>query len=156
MNFQITDNIRIKAEYYETRYSWGHKAWLYFDGQEVDYKKITYYNRTWESYQFQSIVHNLIDKSCSIAKDKKQEYKAIADEIGSGKVRKDLKNIGMIAKLGSIFGATQKESNDWKTRMLIAGLADKGLIMPEDWDTLGEDEKERRLDAVIAHLAKKD
>jgi len=48
-----------------------------------------------------------------------------------------------------MFGKTQKESNDWKARMLKAGLENKGLIMPEDWDTLSENDKEARLNAVI-------
>lgn len=64
-----------------------------------------------------------------------------------------LRAIGMVAKLGGIFHAgDQKATNDWKTRMLKAGLENKGLIMPDDWETLGEDEKERRLDGAIAQL----
>lgn len=55
-----------------------------------------------------------------------------------------------IAKLGEFMGATsQKSSSDWKARMLKAGLASRGLIMPDNWDELPEDEKQRRLDAVI-------
>jgi hypothetical protein len=37
--------------------------------------------------------------------------------------------------------------------MIKAGLGE-GIMMPEDWDTLSEDEKEKRLDAVIGHLQK--
>jgi hypothetical protein len=33
--------------------------------------------------------------------------------------------------------------------MLKAGLSNKGLIMPEDWNELSEDEKEKRLNKVI-------
>jgi hypothetical protein len=38
--------------------------------------------------------------------------------------------------------------------MLKAGLGNAGLEIPADWDTLSEDEKTRRLDAVIAELHK--
>jgi hypothetical protein len=38
--------------------------------------------------------------------------------------------------------------------MLKAGLEGRGLIMPDDWDDLSEDEKNRRLDGVIATLNK--
>jgi hypothetical protein len=55
----------------------------------------------------------------------------------------------MVAKMGEIFGQTEKEKNDWKARMLKAGLGGKGLEMPDDWDTLTEKEKKRRLDMVI-------
>ena len=64
-----------------------------------------------------------------------------------------LKTVAMVASLGSIFGSNPKEANDWKARMLKAGLEGRGLIMPEDWDTLDESEKTRRLDGAIAQLS---
>jgi len=64
-----------------------------------------------------------------------------------------LKTTAMVMAMGNIFGKNQKEKNDWKTRMLKAGLENKGLIMPEDWDELDEDEKEKRLSRVIGCLA---
>lgn len=42
------------GQYWETRYSWGHNAYLLIDGCEVARDKVRYYNRTWESYRFQS------------------------------------------------------------------------------------------------------
>lgn len=63
-----------------------------------------------------------------------------------------LQAIAMVAMLGNIFGTTQKESNDWKTRMLKAGLQDKGLTMPDDWEELSEDEKQKRLDNAIGAI----
>ena len=35
---------------------------------------------------------------------------------------KDLRMIAGVAKLGDVFGTTPKEKNDWKARMLKAGL----------------------------------
>ena len=63
-----------------------------------------------------------------------------------------LKTIAMVAKMGEIFGTNQKEKNDWKVRMIKAGLENKGLIMPEDWNTLSENEKEKRLNRAIEQL----
>ena len=60
-----------------------------------------------------------------------------------------LRSIAMVAAFGEIFGTTKKEKNDWKARMLKAGLGGRGLSMPEDWDTLTEEEKERRLNGAI-------
>jgi hypothetical protein len=54
-----------------------------------------------------------------------------------------------IAKLGDLFCDNQKDKNDWKARMLKAGFENKGLQMPDDWNTLDEDEKQRRLDGVL-------
>ena len=64
-----------------------------------------------------------------------------------------LKSVAMVALMGNIIHAgDQKAANDWKARMLKAGLENQGLIMPDDWDQLPEDEKTRRLDAVIGEL----
>jgi hypothetical protein len=65
------------------------------------------------------------------------------------------KTVAMVSQLGEIFGKTEKEKNDWKTRMLKAGLEGRGLQMPEDWETLSEAEKKKRLDAVIGVLKEK-
>ena len=56
----------------------------------------------------------------------------------------------MVAMLGDLMTDTKKESNDWKLRMIKAGLGSKGLSVPEDWDQLTEEEKETRLNKVIA------
>ena len=64
-----------------------------------------------------------------------------------------LKNIAMVAKMGDILCEGKKEKNDWKARMIKAGLENRGLIMPDDWDSLSEDEKERRLNGAIKELA---
>jgi hypothetical protein len=56
--------------------------------------------------------------------------------------------VGMVARMGAVFCDNQKDQNDWKARMLKAGLGE-GLIMPEDWGALSEDEKERRLNNAI-------
>ena len=55
----------------------------------------------------------------------------------------------MIAKLGDLFCQDKKEKNDWKKRMLMAGLENRGLSMPDDWNELSEDEKESRLNKVM-------
>jgi hypothetical protein len=62
---------------------------------------------------------------------------------------------GMVAKLGDVFGQTPKEKNDWKARMIKAGLGGQGLEMPEDWNTLSEETKEVRLNKVIGFISAK-
>ena len=61
--FEINENITVSCEYYETRNNWGHKAWLFRDGLEIAKAKITYYNRTWEKYQYQSVLVKVLEKS---------------------------------------------------------------------------------------------
>lgn len=64
-----------------------------------------------------------------------------------------LKTVAMVAALASVFTTTRKESNDWKARMMKAGLEGRGLIMPDNWTQLSEEEKERRLDGALAAIA---
>lgn len=75
-----------------------------------------------------------------------------AKKIDKSNERNNLKSVAMVMAMGNIFGKSQKESNDWKARMLKAGLEGRGLIMPEDWNSLDESEKERRLNGVIETL----
>lgn len=151
--FQITKHLRVKAESYETRYSWGHKAWLYLNEQEIAYSKITYYNRTWESWTFESVITSLYNKAKKqnlLSKHHLRLFKKMLDNQGKveqKRVNDQFKSVAMIASLGAIFGKDQKESNDWKQRMLEAGIP--GLSIPSDWDELSEDEKQIRLDQVI-------
>ena len=60
--------------------------------------------------------------------------------------------VAMVAKMGELLTDTQTQANDWKKRMLKAGIS--GLIMPDDWDNLSEDEKTTRLDKVIKEMGK--
>lgn len=53
---------KIVAYSYETRNSWGHKAELINNNNYTLNKyKITYYNRTWETYQYQSVIKSVLD-----------------------------------------------------------------------------------------------
>lgn len=48
---------KIVAYLYDTRSSWGHKAELIENNNyTLNTYKIRYYNRTWESYQYQSVI----------------------------------------------------------------------------------------------------
>lgn len=64
-----------------------------------------------------------------------------------------LKSVAMVAKLGALLCPSQKEQNDWKVRMMQAGLDNRGLNMPENWDQLGEDEKTKRLNGALSAIS---
>lgn len=151
--FKLTPRISVTAWTYETRYSWGHKADLYADGQQIAHDKIVYYNRTWEAYTYQSILQSIIELGGSYISER--ELKACKRKIEQRPEQPDpfLKTVANIAKMGEVLaGGSKKETNDWKARMLKAGLEGRGLIMPEDWDTLTEEEKETRLNQAIKAL----
>lgn len=156
--FKINDKVQIVCEWKKTRIAFKHVSTLIVNGREVDSTKICYQNRTWEQYEFQSVIHKLLEKTNVITKEEKELARKKFDGTdgydGEG-CRGDLaglKSVAIVAALGDIFGKTQKESNDWKARMLKAGLGDKGLSMPDDWDALDEATKEARLNGAIAQL----
>jgi len=151
--FKISDRITIIARYWDARDGFNHFATLYVDGVEKETTKIHYINRTWELYEFQSVMKQLVDKTTALS-DTEKEYARKWLE-GDRTDWSYFKAVGMIAQLGEAFGKTEKEKNEWKARMLKAGLKSKGLEMPSDWGTLSEKEKKRRLDMVIQTLQEK-
>lgn len=149
--FTINEKIQIVCDWHKTRNAFKHTATLIINGNDIETVKICYRNRTWERFEFESVLEKLIDETESLSADEKKassEYvKNYRNESNS-----ELKTIAAVATMGEVFGKTQKEKNDWKTRMIKAGLEHKGLIMPDDWDSLDEDTKEKRLNSVLVVL----
>jgi hypothetical protein len=152
--FRISENITIFARSEKTRNGFRHIAEYYRNGGLVESRSVSYLNRTWESYEYETAISMLLDKMIKNKQINPQDKPKIM-AITSGKAKADLDSrfgtISAIAQMGEIFGQTKKESNDWKARMIKAGLG-SGISMPEDWDTLSEYEKEKRLNKVIAEL----
>ena len=151
--FKISNTIEVVCRSEKTRYGFRHLAILLKNHLEVDKAKCCYYNRTWESYEYESVLKRLAEKTKVLTDNEKTLFEAVIKD--PQRVEDDLaplKNIANVMALGNIFAENQKEKNDWKARMLKAGLDGRGLIMPEDWDTLDENEKTKRLDGVIGML----
>ena len=62
-----------------------------------------------------------------------------------------LRTVGVVAMMGDIFGQTIEQKNAWKKRMLKAGIGE-ALDFPDDFDSLPEEEKARRLDGAIQQI----
>ena len=54
--------------------------------------------------------------------------------------------LGMVSALGDIMTDNKKESNKWKERFI---MKQEGIIKPDNWNELTEQEKEKRLNGVI-------
>ena len=52
----------IVNEYWETSRAWGHKSTLIAPWGEVESRKVTYLNRTWEYYRYQSCMSGLLKR----------------------------------------------------------------------------------------------
>lgn len=140
-DFELDNQYRITCWTYETRYSWGHYAELYQNGSRIDDTKYTYYNRTWESYTYQSIIHGLIDKA-----KLPETYRKIADAIGQGNTDKELARLRLVAVTAGIIGTPDTQL---KTLITVTGGA---ITKPDDWDALTEEQKKERLDKAIEVL----
>ena len=68
---------KIVAYTYETSSSWGHKAELIRNNDyTLNTYKIRYYNRTWECYQYQSVIKSVLNDYIDyLIKDYINDYK---------------------------------------------------------------------------------
>ena len=152
--FRINDKLQIVCDWQKTRNGFKHTAKLkgpYFN--TISETKVCYLNRTWESFEFETVIEKLLSFNTDIIpkqtitkflKRQKGEYKK--------QTKSMFNSVAGIAKIGEILCNDQKETNDWKKRMLLAGLP--GLGIPANWNTLTESEKENRLNNVINELNK--
>jgi hypothetical protein len=159
--FKIGNGIEIVCRSERTRNGFRHLATLLINGVEKENGKCCYINRTWERYEFQSVLYNVVEKAFKNKIISGQEKSVCDAFIEDGKqakeeLEKEFGTISTIASLGNVFCNTEKEKNDWKLRMLKAGLEKQGLDIPNDWDTLSEKEKTRRLDNVIGFMQQKE
>lgn len=145
------DTFQIICESQDTRYGFRHLATLMIKGREAEYAKACYYNRTWEKFCYQSVIQELLEKTRALTPD---ERKLAVEYIKnySEQTPAIFKSIKIITAIGEVLGKDQKERNDFMARIMKAGLEKRGLIMPDNWDTLSENEKERRLNGATSCL----
>ena len=147
--FEITPELHVVCHTEDTRYGFRHLARISSSGDQA---KVCYYNRTWEAWTYQSVIRTLADKAVHITPEERQAIRDYAANDRRTEVDHFMNSVAMVASLGSLMTNTPAESNDWKLRMIKAGLENRGLDIPADWDTLTEEEKTRRLDGAISVL----
>lgn len=145
--FKLSKEYEVICRSEKTRYGFRHIAVLMQHGNEISRAKKCYYNRTWESYEFQSVLHDVIH-DYFVEKRAKRYIK----KVDGAPKESPFKAVQMACALGSLLCADGKEKNDFKKRML--GTV-HGIQFPEDFDTLPEEERQRRLDGAIAIMDKK-
>lgn len=125
-----------------TRSGFNHVATLYVDGQSEGTAKCVYYNRTWESYQYESVLQKLFTTTKRLTDTEKKEamqYVETYKEDGGM-----LRMCSMVAAMGEVM--QPDNSSAWKKRFLSMC---PGIEFPADFDQLSEEEKQRRLDGAI-------
>lgn len=61
--FKITDDITVVCEWKKTRTAFKHEARLFIHNVEVAKAKICYQNRTWERYEYESVLWDVLYKA---------------------------------------------------------------------------------------------
>ena len=150
--FQITPEISVHCQSENTSSGFRHLATVFKNGYQVGFAKATYQNRTWESYEYQSVLKRAIESS-SLSSKEKEYAKRWAD--GDRTDWTTFNQTYGLAMMGDILGSDQKQKNELKTKALMGGLGNMGLDIPSDWGTLPESTKTARLNAVMDVLASK-
>ena len=145
-SFKIDNECEIICEWVKTRNAFKHTATLLKNGQEIDKTKICYQNRTWERYQFESVLSKMIEKNNIVPEDQRQ---ALLDHFASNR-KNPFDALQFVCAAGEILNDTQEEKNAWKKRMIQAQSA--GITFPDNWDDLSESEKTSRLTAALKSL----
>jgi hypothetical protein len=73
--FKVKDGVDIVCDWVNTRYGFRHDARLFVNGREYGTKsKACYYNRTWERFEFETVVLNLIQNTDYLTSEEKSEF----------------------------------------------------------------------------------
>ena len=150
--FRITPEITAHCESENTSYGFRHLCILFKNGMRVGYDKRNYYNRTWESYEYQSVLKGAIESS-SLSPKEKEYAKRWAD--GDRTDWSTFNSTYGIAMMGELMGADRKQKNVLKAKALQVGLGNQGLSFPDNWSSLPEATKTKRLNAVMGILKTK-
>lgn len=131
-----------------TRSGFRHVAILRKNGLEHDRTKICYQNRTWESFEFESVLFRLIEKTGVLNIAETKEYREMLNAEEHERVNAMFGSLRAVCALGDVLTKDKKESNEWKKRIMKASLGER-VSFPDDWDSLSEDEKQKRLDNAV-------
>ena len=152
-SFKVNRLYTVVCHSENTRYGFRHLAELqrnYPHWEILAHAKACYYNRTWESYDFQSVIHDVLSKAFNKVTAKRYRKKIDAEALGH--VNDHFNLVAGIAKLGEILCEKPEDQNAWKKRMIATV---PGIDFPEEFNALSEEEKEKRLNGVIGVLAEK-
>ena len=77
--FQVEGDLSVLCQCEDTRSGFRHVARVMSNGRETSAKpvKICYYNRTWESFEFESVLHELADKAKGLSDSERTAIRAI-------------------------------------------------------------------------------
>jgi len=138
-SFKLSEIYSVICEYKETR-AFKHTATILKNGRSVYSTKICYQNRTWEKFEFESVLHKAIENYFE-EKQAKEYIKSLKSP-----ENEQFKSVSMVCAMGKLFCKKDKDKNSWDKKMLSTI---HGINFPEDFDSLPESEKRKRLDKAL-------
>jgi hypothetical protein len=145
--YRLNKVFTVVCESEKTRYGFRHLARLLENGSQVNKTKACYYNRTWESYDFQSVIHAVINAHFD-QRTAKRLCKAV-DKKALGIASKRFQPVKAMVALGNLLGNTAEERAGFNKRIMSTI---PGVDFPEGFDQLPAEERERRLTAAAEVL----
>jgi hypothetical protein len=74
--FKVNDKVQIVCESVGTRYGFRHDARLFVNGNEYgDKAKCCYYNRTWERFEFETVLMKLLEETDALTEAEKEQFR---------------------------------------------------------------------------------
>lgn len=61
--YKINKNINVVCKYVRTRNGFKHEAELFLNGAWVCSSKVCYLNRTWERFEFETVLNSILEKA---------------------------------------------------------------------------------------------
>lgn len=72
--FRLNNTYSMACEWVNTNYGFKHIAHLLQNGRGIDEAKATYHNRTWERYEYQTVMLMLLDKTTVLTDKEKRRF----------------------------------------------------------------------------------
>jgi hypothetical protein len=78
--FHLNKKYNVVCDWQNTRYGFRHIAVLHKNGFEIARAKCCYYNRTWESFEYESVIKKIIEANFE-GKEKQKYLKKLEEKI---------------------------------------------------------------------------
>jgi hypothetical protein len=73
--FKVNETTEILCEFVSTRSGFRHDARLFKNGNEYEKAKVCYVNRTWEKFDFETVIHKLLEKTDALTETEKEQFR---------------------------------------------------------------------------------
>ena len=150
--YNFGEGYQVNCRSEKTRYGFRHLCELTQNYNVLAKTKACYYNRTWESYEYQSVIHQAIGIAFGAGGRRKntpdqialiKQYKDEIDARARGIEAKRFDPVKMVCAFGALLTSNPEERANWDKRMLSTI---PGIDFPDDFDQLPVEEQQRRLD----------